>query len=50
MYRLKDDDIFTDIGTGSHSQTTHQTGGQIRDDVAVQIGQNQNVVNLGFLH
>ena len=46
---LKDCAVGTDVGAGCHAQTTHQAGAQVAHDVAVQVGQHQDIEVIGVL-
>ncbi len=39
-----------DVGAGGHAQAADQPGAQVAEDVAVEVGQHEHVVQLGLLH
>ena len=46
---LKDGAVGTDVGAGGHTQAAHQAGAQVTHDVAVQVGQHQDIEVVGVL-
>ena len=50
MHRLIDAGLVANVGAGRKAQAPHQTGAQVADDVAVQVGRHQRVELLGALH
>ena len=49
VHRLEHGDALPDVRPGRHPQSPDQPGAQIAQDVAVQIGAEQHVVQFGFL-
>ena len=47
--RLEDGAVGTDVGTRSHTQSPYQASTQVADDVAVQVGQHQDIEVIGVL-
>ena len=50
MRGLKDGTVGSDIGAGGHAKAAHKTGAQVADNVAIQIGQDQNIEVVGVLN
>ena len=46
--RLADGEALADVGAGDEAERPHQGGGAIGEDVAVQIGRDDDVVVLGL--
>ena len=49
MRCLEDGAVGTDVGAGGHTQATYQAGAQVADDIAVQVGQHQDIEVVGVL-
>ena len=50
VHRLEHRHMQSDVGARSHPQPAHQTGAEVADDVAVEVGAEQHVVEFGLLH
>jgi hypothetical protein len=48
--RLEHSAVLADVRTGSDPQAADESGGEVADDVAVQVGQDEDVVQLRLLH
>ena len=49
MDRLEDRGLGADVGARRDAETADQPGREVADDVAVQVGQDEHVVQLGLL-
>jgi hypothetical protein len=50
VHRLEHRRVDAEVGAGRQAQPAHQPGGQVGDDVAIEIGQHQHVERLRPLH
>ena len=49
MGGLKDGDLVAHVGPGSQAQPTDKPGAEVREDVPVEVGEDEHVVLLGHL-
>src|SRR5262245_64567044 len=50
MNRFEERMLITQIGAGDHTQSSNQTGGQVRHNISVKILQQQNIELEGIEH
>ena len=50
MNRFEQCSVITDVGARRDAETPDQSGTEIRENIAIQIGENDHIVELRLLH